>query len=74
MVSLPVAQAWANTGSLKLTLTFLPEKPILTMSELVGKYTDLMCEIDTSNSFVVSKKGNSGGRVLITVLIQSGTE
>lgn len=55
MVSLP-AQAWASTGSLKLTLTFLPEKPVLTMSELVGKYTDLMFEIDTSNSFVGSKK------------------
>lgn len=57
--------------------TFLPEKPILTMSELVGKYTDLMFEIDTSNSFVGSKKAtlsDGGGRLLITVLIQSGAE
>lgn len=55
MASLP-AQVCASRGSLKFPLTFLPEKPILTKSELVGKYTDLMFEIDTSNSFVGSKK------------------
>lgn len=64
MASLP-AQGWASRGSLNLTLSFLPEKPILTKSELVGKYTDLMFEIDTSNNFVGSKKATVRGRGVV---------